>query len=248
VIFYGLAVPSNNTVTADSPLFKPAFRDVWTDYDPDQANRLLDAVGLDQRDSHGVRLLPDGRRAELIMETAGQTTEEVDASQLIADSWRKVGLALFVKPMQLEVLRNRIYAGETVLSMAPGVDNGIPTADMSPGEFVPVEQNKYQWPKWGQYYQTKGEAGEPVDLPQARALLTALAAWEDAEGRAARVSAWHEILAINAEQQFTIGLVNGVPQPVVARGTLRNVPEKGLYNYEPGAHFGIHRPDTFWFE
>ena len=31
-------------------------------------------------------------------------------------------------------------------------------------------------------------------------------------------------------------------------GKLRNVPEKGLYNWEPGAFFGIYRPDTFWFE
>jgi peptide/nickel transport system substrate-binding protein len=29
---------------------------------------------------------------------------------------------------------------------------------------------------------------------------------------------------------------------------LRNVPQKGVYNWEPGAHFGIYRPDTFWFE
>jgi peptide/nickel transport system substrate-binding protein len=44
-----------------------------------------------------------------------------------------------------------------------------------------------------------------------------------------------------------IGVVSGVSQPVVVRNTLRNVPEKGLYNWEPGALLGIHRPDTFWF-
>jgi len=24
------------------------------------------------------------------------------------------------------------------------------------------------------------------------------------------------------------------------------VPEKGFWNWDPGAHFGIYRPDTFW--
>jgi len=43
-------------------------------------------------------------------------------------------------------------------------------------------------------------------------------------------------------------VVSGVPQPVIARVKLRNVPEKGLYNWQPGAFFGIYRPDTFWFE
>ncbi|MGH8706191.1 MAG: hypothetical protein ACREUO_12340, partial [Burkholderiales bacterium] len=52
---------------------------------------------------------------------------------------------------------------------------------------------------------------------------------------------------IHAEQQFVIGVVCGVLQPVVARNTLRNVPEKGLYNWDPGAFFGIYRPETFWF-
>jgi peptide/nickel transport system substrate-binding protein len=28
---------------------------------------------------------------------------------------------------------------------------------------------------------------------------------------------------------------------------LRNVPETGIYNFEPGAFFGIYRPDAFWF-
>jgi peptide/nickel transport system substrate-binding protein len=25
------------------------------------------------------------------------------------------------------------------------------------------------------------------------------------------------------------------------------VPEKGLYNWEPGSFFGMYRPETFWF-
>ena len=28
---------------------------------------------------------------------------------------------------------------------------------------------------------------------------------------------------------------------------LRNVPERGIYNFDPGAYFGMYRPDTFWF-
>jgi peptide/nickel transport system substrate-binding protein len=26
------------------------------------------------------------------------------------------------------------------------------------------------------------------------------------------------------------------------------VPEQGFYNWDPGAFFGIYRPDTFWFK
>jgi len=29
---------------------------------------------------------------------------------------------------------------------------------------------------------------------------------------------------------------------------LVNVPAKGIYVWEPSAHFGIYRPETFWFD
>ena len=160
VIYFGLAQPSNNTVLPRSPLFKPEYQKAWTNYDVAQANRLLDEMGLTKRGSENVRLLPDGRPMEIIVETAGESTEEIDVLELIADSWRKIGVKLFTKPSQLEVLRNRIYSGQTMMAIAKGIDNGIPTADMAPTEFVPIEQNQYQWPKWGQFYETGGTAGE----------------------------------------------------------------------------------------
>ena len=55
------------------------------------------------------------------------------------------------------------------------------------------------------------------------------------------------MLKINADQVYSLGLIAGVPHPVVVKNNLRNVPEEGLYNWNPGAHFGIHRPDIFWF-
>ena len=38
------------------------------------------------------------------------------------------------------------------------------------------------------------------------------------------------MLAIRADQVFSIGIVNGVPQPVVVTKALKNVPKKGIYN------------------
>jgi len=247
VIYYGLAHASNNTVLPRSPLFREGYRTAWTDFDLRQANRLLDEMGLTRRGSGDVRLLPDGRPMEIIVETAGESTEEVDVLELIADSWSRIGVKLYTKPGQLEVLRNRIYSGQTMMAIAKGVDNGIPTADMAPTEFVPVDQNQYQWPKWGQYFQTNGASGEAPDLKVGEELMQLMKEWRTAPDTAARAAIWHRILTIHADQIFTIGLINGTLQPVVVRDTLRNVPDEGIYNWEPGAHFGIYRPDTFWF-
>jgi peptide/nickel transport system substrate-binding protein len=146
------------------------------------------------------------------------------------------------------VLRNRIFAGETLMTVWFGVENGIPSADMSPGEFAPTDQQQYQWPKWGQYFQTSGQAGEPPDVPAAARLLELYAGWRTARTTDERRAIWHEMLEINSDEVFTIGILAGVPQPIAVRDTLRNVPEEAIFNWEPGAQFGMYRPDTVWFE
>jgi peptide/nickel transport system substrate-binding protein len=44
-----------------------------------------------------------------------------------------------------------------------------------------------------------------------------------------------------------MGTVAGVLQPVVVNDRLRNVPTDGIFNWDPGAQFGIYKPDGFWF-
>jgi hypothetical protein len=70
----------------------------------------------------------------------------------------------------------------------------------------------------------------------------------EAADTAGREAIWREMLTIFAEQVFTIGTVSGVPQPVVVSNRLRNVPEEGIYSWDPGAHFGIYKPDCFWVD
>ena len=248
VIYYGLTLEGNNSILPESPLYKEDYRLAWSEFDPDKANELLDALGLEKRNRAGIRLLPDGRPMEIIVETAGENTEEVDVLELIGDSWKQIGVKLFTKPSQREVLRNRIFAGETMMAMWFGYENGIPTPYTSPEEFVPIHQQSYHWPKWGQYAETNGQAGEPVDMDKPMQLMALYEDWIVATSREEKVAVWEQILQIHADEVYTIGLVAQVPQPVTVATALRNVPEEGIYNWDPGAQFGIYRPERFWFD
>ena len=245
VLYFGLASPSNNTVVSESPLYRKQYQSLWTQFDPKAANRLLDEIGL-KRGPDGIRRLSDGRPLEIIVETAGETTEQTDILELIRETWKEAGIKLFSKPSQRDVLRNRVFSGEAMMSVWFGIDNALPTANTSPDELTPVNQIQLQWPKFGQFYETAGKSGEAPDFPEAIELMKLRDAWRT-ETREGREKIWHRILMIHAEQQFSIGVVNGVQQPVVVSNALKNIPEKGLYNWEPGAFFGIYRPDTFWF-
>jgi peptide/nickel transport system substrate-binding protein len=248
VVYFGLVQPSNNTVLPQSPLFEPAFRDAWAKFDLKAANALLDQMGLNSRDDRGLRRMPDGRPLEIVVDTAGESTEETDVLELIRDSWRRIGVALYTRPSQREVFRQRVFSGQSVMSVWQGLSNGVPTADMSPEELAPVKQEQLQWPMWGNHHESKGKGGEPPALPEVAELLALFEEWKRSADTAERAQIWRRMLTIHAQQQYTIGTVTGNLQPVVVSNDLRNVPAKGLYNWDPGAYFGIHRPDTFWID
>jgi len=235
-------------VLARSPLFRPEFRAAWSKLDVAKANALLDELGLNKRNDDGVRLLPDGRPMELIVDTSGESTEETDVLELVRDSWRKVGIALYARPSQREVFRRRVYSGMSMMSIWSGLSNGIPTPEMSPAELAPTAQEQLQWPMWGQYFQNRRAGGEAPALPEAQTLVDLYREWEVAKGYAAREKIWLEMLGINADQVFTIGIVSRAPQPIVVSDALRNVPAEAVYSWDPGAYFGMYRPETFWLD
>src|SRR6185369_6035456 len=103
---------------------------------------------------------------ELIIDTAGESTEETDVLELIRDTWRKLGIAMFSRPSQREVFRKRVFSGKSMMSVWSGLNNGIPTPEMSPGELAPTTQEQLEWPMWGQYYEQGRKGGEAPDLPE----------------------------------------------------------------------------------
>jgi len=246
-LFFGLAAEGNNTVLKDSPLFKPAYLTTNASYDPKTANALLDELGLKARNAEGTRLMADKRPLEMVVETAGEAKEETDVLQLVAQHYKAIGIKLVVKPSDRTIMRNRAYAGEAVMTARSGWDTGIPTTETSPDELAPTRQDNLIWPKWGQFYETNGKVGEAADLPAAQELLKLDAVWSSAKTPAERKAAWEKMLAIHTEQQFIIGTVAGVMQPIAVRNTLKNVPEKGVFSWDPGAQFGMYRMDEFWF-
>ena len=140
---------------------------------------------------------------------------------------------MFTKPSQREAWRNRIYSGETVMSVWGGIENGLATPDTSPDELAPMSQTQLQWPKFGQYFETGGKSGEPVDMPEVEGAAAALRGLDERnvapraragvarDARVARGAAVHH---------------RRVSRCTAAGGarTLMNVPERGFYNWDPG--------------
>ena len=247
VLYYGLGAPSANTVLPESPLYDAAIAEP-PPYDPQRANALLDEVGLTERNREGIRLLPDGRPLEIVVETAGERAIEIDALELIKDNWADVGVSIYPRPTQRDMLRNRAFSGDLAMGVWSGYDNGLPAADMPPDGRVPASTIFLIGSAWGAYEMSGGESGEKPDYGPAKALMRQYDAWLSSADRSEREEAWTQILAIHADEVLTIGTVQGVVQPVVVSDRLANVPDKAVYGWDPGAQYGMHHPDEFFFK
>ncbi len=248
VIYHGLANESSNTVLPACDLHEEDLQHAYATYDLSAANALLDEIGLTDRNNRGIRIRADGKPLEIIIHSAGESTEETDILELVHDSWLKLGIKIYTKPSQREVFRERVFSGGAMMSIWSGLENAMPTADMSPHELAPTSQNQYQWPKWGQHFETKGVSGEAPQLAGAQELFELNEAWKKSTDHAEKRGIWSAMLKTYCEEVYSIGIVNTVPQPIVVNTKLRNVPEKGVYSWSPTAYFGVYHPDVFWFE
>jgi len=247
VIFYGFALPAGNTMLPNSPLHDQARDARWTSFDTDKANALLDQIGL-ARGPDGIRRLADGRPLEIIVETTGDSTEQTDVLQLVTRTWAKIGIKLYPKPLQREMLRNRVFSGETQMAIWFGLENGLATAMMSPSELAPTSQQHLQWPRWGQFYETKGQAGTEIDMERPQRLFNLYRTWREIDSPERKAEIWGQMLDIWTDDVYTVGLISGVLQPVVAAKAIQNLPDEGFYNWNPGAHFGAYRLDRLWLK
>jgi peptide/nickel transport system substrate-binding protein len=137
-------------------------------------------------------------------------------------------------------------AGQIMVSMWSGLDNGVPTADMNPGLLAPTADEQLQWPVWGMYYLSNGQKGKAPDLPEAIQLIDLLEQWKKTADIEGRTEVWNKMLDLYSDQVFSIGIVNSSRQPMLRSARLQNMPDVALYGFDPTCYLGVYLPDTFW--
>lgn len=102
LVFNGLGVPRQNTALANATYYDPAWGEAWAQYDPDRANQMLDSLGLDERNSAGIRLQSDGEPLVLNVEFP-EWFRDVAVHELVKEYWREIGIDMRFKSIQTEL-------------------------------------------------------------------------------------------------------------------------------------------------
>ena len=94
-VFFGLSTARQAAVPSVHSYYQDEWGNAWAGYDPDQANALLDEVGMTDRARDGFRRAPGGEDLQVLIEYSESTP--VPAMELIKEYWEAVGVKVLLK-------------------------------------------------------------------------------------------------------------------------------------------------------
>jgi peptide/nickel transport system substrate-binding protein len=221
-VLLGTGEPWQNAPFEDAPMYHERYATQFIDHDPVEAERLLDALGLDKRNADGIRLMPSGRPLTIQIDISSARPIVQDALQLMTAQWRRIGVDLLVSVVDRTLMATRhnnndhdAAAWDSATSWMPG---------QPPSGIVPLENDSRWAIGWVTWHKSGGAQGiEPPDSIKKRYELyynaqTALTFEE-------RRDYIHQIADIAADEFETFAVAKAAPNYGVVK--------KGLINVRP---------------
>jgi peptide/nickel transport system substrate-binding protein len=244
VIYFGRAEPRQFSLIPESKWFRKEHEEAYAEYDPEQANALLDEMGLEWDDAEQWRLFPDGRplRIEFDMWASGETPKQPNL-ELVREYWNAVGVDIQWNEMTRKLLTPKIQANEEPMSIWHGDKSTHILLAVGSLYFVPITGDESTWGiLWAKWHETDGEEGE--EPPQE---IKDLWEWQS-KLRATLEQEWADkICSSQAENLWTLGTVGNAPQPLILRNNLRNVAEDGIFVWDNKRQYAWF-PEAWYFK
>ena len=226
LVFLGQGTPRQATINESASFFKQEWADNFAKFDTDQANSLLDAMGLDKKNADGVRLRPDGQPLQFLCEYLPQEGPKKQTLELAVKHWAAVGLKVEAAERERAFLLTRLNASQHDMS-GWHVDRQLERAAYAYGstqKLGPGGDSAITWAKpWRDWFISGGQAG--TEPPQeAKDLFDAYGQWQQTVmGTPEYEAAGTEVYDQIAKNLWVIGIIGEGPQPVVVKNSLENV-------------------------
>ncbi len=246
-VFLGLAEPRQATVLPSSRFYEEKFAKAYAEYDPKEANRLLDEMGLSKRDKEGYRLRPDGKRLEIILALWTGSAVRDKTSELVKEYWEGVGVKVDLDAKAFALWWERLETSDfdVITQGMSALEDPKFLGDPNWFYFSNMYGSRWasQWRKW---YITNGEAGEePPEWIKELDLEGLVKRMQTTLDEEERTQIGKELCSIFAEYLWGIGTVGLEPAPLIIKNNLRNVAEKEMWAW--GGHFGKSTQGPGWF-
>jgi peptide/nickel transport system substrate-binding protein len=207
--FLGTGVPSATMCADDNPYFPGAeWRTKWATHDPDQANAMLDKLGL-KRGSDGFRVTRSGAKIQIQMRSTNGKADFPPMGDMIRRQWKEIGIdstsdlvdgdlaSELVQANRIMATVNNVYGTEEVMLYPQAI---LPVYNFGIGQ-----TQGYPYVEW---FISNGKRGlEPTG--SMGLLKDMLELWRRTNRlpREQRIKYGKQILQTHADQVWTIGVV-----------------------------------------
>lgn len=218
-VYYGYATTGSQTI--DPAMAKQ---------DLNQANSLLDAMGLTKKDADGNRLYPDGSAMNIILDNGQQAPDLAPVADLVAANLKKVGLKVTVKPIDSTLQGQKQAANQEQMWVMWSHDRGWDNDVDDPGRVGQL---------YADYIANNGAKGiKPPDWVM-KAVDINTRRWQAVSGSDQYNAIVEEGLKWTRDNLPYVNLVENVQYPMIVNKKLGNVPPTGADAFAIGANFSI---------
>ena len=220
----------------------------YTEFKPDEANKMLDALGLDKRNAQGVRLMANGQPLTVEINVVPAFGAWPDVGQLVARDWQAVGVNAVVQIRERALgfsmrasnqLQTEVWNEDTTAFPFTGGSKLDPRN--APGQTLTLGPLFYKW------LTTNGKEGvEPTEPLKRIMQLIDTARSVGHDGQVAAAQQLFRIWADNVFEIGTVGLTPMVQGVVVVNTKMHNVPTT-IGNDWPLRTPGNARTEQFFF-
>jgi peptide/nickel transport system substrate-binding protein len=248
VVYVGQGEPYQLAPRPTSPFYNETLAKQYTEYDPDLANQMLDAIFPD-KNAQGIRLGPDGNPIVFDVELDATQADRIDTLELVKGYWEAVGVQINVKAEDRSLMYTRKDGNEHD-AVVWGGDGGLDVI-LEPRWYFPFSGESLYAEAWQSWFNNPTGEGAlaapeepPAEVKQQMDLYNQIKATGDA---AQQAELMNQILQIAQEQFYAIGISLPVPGYGIVKDTFHNVPSP-----HPGAWLypnpGPANPQQFWIE
>lgn len=230
-LFLGLGVPRQWGPPQSDVFFQDWMPDYYATYDVNEANRLLDEMGLEWDANRQFRLRPDGKRLTIILADA---IEQSQQDSLIKDYWEAVGVSVQINPTSREAFAQAALANELQASVWWGTWNDelklyqIPIWFRPPWglDTTPIGGGL----DWWLWFNSNGQEGQEPPTEYLEQMERIESFRQSERGSDAYLTVGQEIVDHTVEEMVNIGTTGEAPVVAIRSNRLENFPDQMLFS------------------
>jgi peptide/nickel transport system substrate-binding protein len=242
----GWSVPRQAAPSEEGMGYSKAWAEKWTEYNPQEAKRILaQNVGL-KMGSDGYYTFSDGSRFILEIMSSDSSPEAARAAELLTEKYLKnIGIRATFSVRERGYIDEQTRANKLNTVMNSGYSINTINIALRPDSLVPVRNNFSPWyGAFGTWFATNGESGE-APTGDILALVNFYREMSSATSKEQINRIALRMLKLHEENLWEIGFLSPTPTLVTVNSDLKNFMEKGLWCDE-FRQLGIAHP-AIWY-